>query len=58
MGFRVKDKLAVARWFKRGWERAMESRGDSWDSLPKERREYMVNRWTHSMISEILSEEN
>lgn len=49
------DRLVVAVWFERGWERAIEARSRDWDSLPQSARERIANRWALSSANEIVS---
>lgn len=48
-------KLNVARWFERGWERAIDARAPTWTTWPMALREKLTNRWSLSAANEIVA---
>ena len=34
----MNQKLQIAKWFESGWERAIDTRKELWDSLPPDKK--------------------
>lgn len=49
------QRLVRARWFERGWERAIDVRAPQWEQLSQSKREKLTNRWSLAAATESVA---